>query len=184
VRAVESNVQKLAGEMNKKAELHFDAFNPDLVPATHRKLLKDILIQLTRNSLSHGIETPEERKKSGKNETGRIELGTRKSANGFELSFRDDGQGLKIDKLRRKAIESGKYSADEVAKWDAGTVAGVIFIPGISTADQTTLNSGRGIGMDIIKEKVDSLGGKIELSFETGKFCEFKIFLPEGPSKK
>jgi chemosensory pili system protein ChpA (sensor histidine kinase/response regulator) len=71
-----------------------------------------------------------------------------------------------------------------VAKWDAGTVAGVIFIPGISTADTTTLNAGRGIGMDIIQEKVQSLGGKVEVSFETGKFCEFKIILPANAGKK
>ncbi len=184
VRAVESNVQKLAAEMNKKAELNFDDFDPDMVPAAHRKLMKDILIQLTRNSLSHGLESPEDRKKAGKNETGKIQLATRKAASGIELIFRDDGRGLQIDKLRRKAIESGKYTAEEVAKWDAGTVAGVIFIPGISTAEQTTLNAGRGIGMDIIKEKVHSLGGKVELSFEAGKFCEFKIFLPDGAAKK
>lgn len=184
VRAVESNVQKLATETNKKAELSYDGFEPDHIPAAHRKLLKDILIQLTRNSLAHGIETPEDRKKAGKNEVGKIQLATRKTGTGIELTFRDDGRGLLIDKLRRKAAESGKYSAEEVAKWDAGTVAGVIFIPGISTAEQTTMNAGRGIGMDIIKEKVDSLGGKIELSFEAGKFCEFKIFLPDGAAKK
>lgn len=184
VRAVESNVQKIAAETNKKAELNYDAFDPDHIPAPHRKLLKDILIQLTRNSLAHGIETPEERTKAGKAEAGKIQLATRKTATGIELIFRDDGKGLQIDKLRRKAVESGKYTAEEVAKWDAGTVAGVIFIPGISTAEQTTMNAGRGIGMDIIKEKVHSLGGKVELSFEAGKFCEFKIFLPDGAGKK
>lgn len=184
VKAVESNVQKLTGELNKKAELISDNFDPDLVPASYRKLMKDVLIQLTRNSMSHGIETPADRKAAGKNETGRIEIATRKTDTGIELIFRDDGRGLQIDKLRKKAIESGKYKAEDVAKWDAGTVAGVIFIPGISTADTTTLNAGRGIGMDIIQEKVQSFGGKVELSFETGKFCEFKIFLPATPGKK
>ncbi|MBL8035668.1 MAG: Hpt domain-containing protein [Leptospiraceae bacterium] len=184
VRAVDSNVQKLAGELSKKAEFEHDQFDPDVIPTAHRKLMKDILIQLTRNSLSHGIESPSDRKAAGKNESGKITLITRKSANGVELLFRDDGRGLQIDKLRRKAVESGKYKAEEVAKWDAGTVAGVIFIPGISTADQATMNAGRGIGMDIIKEKVQSIGGKVELSFETGKFCEFKIFLPDTAVKK
>jgi len=184
VRAVDSNVQKLAGELSKKAEFEHDQFDPDVIPTAHRKLMKDILIQLTRNSLSHGIESPSDRKAAGKNESGKITLITRKSANGVELLFRDDGRGLQIDKLRKKAVESGKYKAEEVAKWDAGTVAGVIFIPGISTADQATMNAGRGIGMDIIKEKVQSIGGKVELSFETGKFCEFKIFLPDTAVKK
>ena len=178
VRAVDSNVQKLAGELGKQAELVFDKFEPAHVPAEHRKLMKDILIQLTRNSMTHGLELPADRKAAGKGEVGRIEIGTRKTAAGTELFFKDDGRGLLIDKLRKKAVESGKYTAAEVAAWDAGTVAGIIFIPGISTADSTTMNAGRGIGMDIIKEKVDSIGGKIELSFEAGKFCEFKILLP------
>lgn len=184
VRAVDSNVQKLATELGKKAELDFDKFSPEHIPAAHRKLMKDILIQLTRNSLSHGIEAPADRKAAGKDETGKIVLTTRKTGNGTEILFRDDGKGLQIDKLRKKAVESGKYTAEEVAQWDAGRVAGVIFIPGISTADETTMNAGRGIGMDIIQEKVNSVGGKVELSFEGGKYCEFKIFLPDAAGQK
>lgn len=184
VRAVDSNVQKLATELNKKADLDFDKFNPEHIPAAHRKLMKDILIQLTRNSLSHGLEAPADRKAAGKDETGKIILTTRKTGSGTEVLFRDDGRGLQIDKLRKKAVESGKYTAEEVAQWDAGRVAGVIFIPGISTADETTMNAGRGIGMDIIQEKVNSIGGKVELSFEGGKYCEFKIFLPEAAGQK
>ncbi|MFO1471130.1 MAG: Hpt domain-containing protein [Turneriella sp.] len=184
VRAVDSNVQKLATELGKKTDLNFDQFNPEHIPAAHRKLMKDILIQLTRNSMSHGIEAPADRKAAGKDETGKIILTTRKTGSGTEVLFRDDGRGLQIDKLRKKAIESGKYTADEVAKWDAGRVAGVIFIPGISTADQTTMNAGRGIGMDIIQEKINSIGGKVELGFESGKYCEFRIFLPESAGQK
>ena len=184
VRAVDSNVQKLATELGKKADLDFDKFSPEHIPAAHRKLMKDILIQLTRNSLSHGLESPADRKAAGKDETGKIVLTTRKTGSGTEVLFRDDGRGLQIDKLRKKAVESGKYTAEEVSKWDAGRVAGVIFIPGISTADQTTMNAGRGIGMDIIQEKVNSIGGKVELSFEGGKYCEFKIFLPDVAGQK
>ena len=184
VRAVDSNVQKLATELGKKADLDFDKFSPEHIPAAHRKLMKDILIQLTRNSLSHGLESPADRKAAGKDETGKIVLTTRKTGSGTEVLFRDDGRGLQIDKLRKKAIESGKYTAEEVAQWDAGRVAGVIFIPGISTADETTMNAGRGIGMDIIQEKVNSIGGKVELSFEGGKYCEFKIYLPEAAVQK
>jgi chemotaxis protein histidine kinase CheA len=74
----------------------------------HRKLMKDILIQLTRNSMTHGLELPADRKAAGKSETGRIEIGTRKSATGTELFFKDDGRGLQIDKLRKKASRVGK----------------------------------------------------------------------------
>lgn len=140
VKAVDSNAQKLSGELNKKVQLSHDCFEPAHIPGQYRKLLKDILIQLTRNSLTHGIETPDERKAAGKPE--------------------------------------------EVEKWDAQTAAGMIFIPGISTADAATLNAGRGVGMDIIKAKVESLGGKVELGFETGRFCEFAITLPIEPGGK
>lgn len=180
VRAIDSNVQKLSEELKKKVELRHEDFNADLIPNAHRKLLKDIFIQLTRNSLAHGIEMPEDRKAAGKSEIGHVYIAAKKSGNKIELVFRDDGRGLQIDKLRKKALESGQYKADEVAAWDATAVAQTIFVPGISTADATTLNAGRGIGMDIIKEKVDSLGGKITLKFEAGKYCEFTITLPTG----
>ena len=114
-----------AGELNKKATLDYEKFEPDVIPSAHRKLMKDILIQLTRNSLSHGIEAAESRKAAGKSETGKITLVTRRTDNGIELVFRDDGHGLQIEKLKKKAIESGKYTAEEVAKWDAGTAAGI-----------------------------------------------------------
>ncbi|MFZ5628333.1 MAG: ATP-binding protein [Spirochaetota bacterium] len=178
VKAVDSNVQKLSGELNKKAQLSFDRFEPAHIPEQHRKLLKDILIQLTRNSLAHGIETPDERKAAGKPEAGKVELASEKAADGLRIYFRDDGRGLQLDKLRRKAIESGRHKPEEVDKWDAQTVAGMIFVPGISTADATTLNAGRGVGMDIIQQKVESLGGKVDVRFETGTFCEFAITLP------
>jgi len=180
VRAVESNVQKLAEELKKKTELKYDDFDAEVIPTAQRKVLKDIFIQLTRNSLAHGMEMPEERKAAGKPELGQITITAKKVASGIDLTFRDDGRGLQIDKLRKKAAESGQYKPEEVASWDAAKVAQTIFIPGVSTADSTTLNAGRGIGMDIIKEKVDSLGGKIALKFEAGKYCEFMIFLPTG----
>jgi chemotaxis protein histidine kinase CheA len=178
VKAVESNVQKLSGELNKKAQLSYDRFEPAHIPEQHRKLLKDILIQLTRNSLAHGIETPDERRAAGKPEAGKVELVSEKAADGLRIYFRDDGRGLQLDKLRRKAIESGKHKPEEVEKWDAQTVAGMIFVPGISTAEATTLNAGRGVGMDIIQKKVESLGGKVDVRFESGTFCEFAITLP------
>lgn len=184
VKAVDSNVQKLSGELSKKAELSYDRFEPAHVPEQYRKLLKDILIQLTRNSLAHGIETPQERKAAGKPESGRVELVSEKSGDSLRIYFRDDGRGLQLDKLRRKAVEAGGHRPDEVEKWDAQTVAGMIFVPGISTADSATLNAGRGVGMDIIQQKVQSLGGSVDVRFETGTFCEFAITLPMRAGEK
>lgn len=180
VRAVESNVQKLSDELNKKVSLVYDRFDAALVPERYRKLVKDVFIQLTRNSMAHGIETAAERKAAGKSEAGKIELIAEKIPNGLRIRFRDDGRGLQLDKLRRKAIESGRYRADEVATWDAQTVAGMIFLPGISTAETTTLNAGRGVGMDLIQQKIQSVGGTIDVQFEIGIFCEFSITLPAG----
>jgi len=178
VKAVESNVQRLSGELNKKVQLSYDRFEPADIPEQHRKMLKDILIQLTRNSLAHGIETPEERKSAGKPETGRVEIVSEKTPDALRIYFRDDGRGLQLEKLRRKAIESGRYQPEEVEKWDAQAVASIIFMPGISTAEATTLNAGRGVGMDIIRQKVQSLGGEVTVSFQSGAFCEFAITLP------
>ncbi|HNJ66877.1 MAG TPA: ATP-binding protein, partial [Turneriella sp.] len=140
--------------------------------------LNDPLLHMIRNSMDHGIEPAADRVASGKPARGTLRLAAYHQGGSIVVEIADDGRGLQLDKLRRKAIESGRHKPEEVEKWDAQTVAGMIFVPGISTADATTLNAGRGVGMDIIQQKVESLGGKVDVRFESGVFCEFAITLP------
>jgi len=96
----------------------------------------------------------------------------------FGFTFRDDGRGLQLDKLRDKARTSGHWSAEEIDSWTNQQVAEVIYKSGISTSEKAGLIAGRGVGMDLVKDKIDRLGGTIKINTKTGKFCEFTIKIP------
>jgi len=173
-------VRKVSKELGKEAELQIDSYALNTVALSRKDLVRDVLIQLARNSLAHSIETPGERKDRGKPAKARIAIrGLPRTPDGLVgVAFRDDGRGLDLPKIRKRAESagllepSGSYSPAEVAQ--------CIFAQGFSTADQTGAHAGRGMGMDIIKSKViDEHGGAIEVRSAPGTFCEFQIYLPE-----
>lgn len=178
LRTVESMIARLSPELGKSVALDAQEFEGDRIPAEHRKALKDILVQLVRNSLSHGIESPAEREAANKPIRGTIRLITRTLDDVLQLAVKDDGRGLAIEKLRAMALESGRWTSEEIASWNEAQIAKLIFLPGLSTAEETSHLSGRGVGMDIIKQSIHELGGKIRTSFAPGKFTEFSILIP------
>ena len=121
---------------------------------------------------------------SGKDPSGCIEIALDVSENEFSFKLTDDGRGIQVDKLRKKALESGIWNKKEIEKWNDKEVAETIFYTGISTLDKANLVAGRGIGMDSVKEKVVNAGGEILINFEPGKFCEFEIMVPIQHGKK
>jgi chemosensory pili system protein ChpA (sensor histidine kinase/response regulator) len=131
---------------------------------------------LLRNAIAHGIESPEERRAAGKDEMGEIILTLRQEGNEVVITMSDDGGGLHYDRIRAKAIANGLLAADEPA--DERRLAEMIFHSGISTATKVTQVSGRGVGMDVVKTEVANLGGRIDVSSETGRGSLFRIFLP------
>jgi len=137
-----------------------------------------------RNSMFHGIEEQKEREKNKKSKKASITLSSNISINKLSLKIKDDGRGIQIDKLKRIAISSKRWTEDQLKKWDKDKIANLIFEQGITTSEQANLVAGRGVGMQIIKKKVDELGGNTELNFEAGKFTEFTIELPIQDSKK
>jgi len=131
---------------------------------------------MLRNSVGHGIEGAADRAAAGKPAVGTITIHVSQESNDVSVSFSDDGGGLHLDKIRAKAIANGVIGADaEMSQSDA---ANLIFMPGFSTADQVTELSGRGIGMDIVRSEVNSLGGRIETLTEKGTGTTFKVVLP------
>jgi ligand-binding sensor domain-containing protein/signal transduction histidine kinase/uncharacterized membrane-anchored protein YhcB (DUF1043 family) len=178
ITSLQNLIKNLANDMNKKVNFIYEAFDVGLVPYEYRLATREILIQLVRNSVYHGIETPKERKHQQKDENGYIEITTLSDNQCFGFRLRDDGRGLQIDKLRQKAKSLGLWSEQEIDNWSDEQVSEIIFTTGISTLDKANLVAGRGIGMDIVKEKINRLGGKIEMHSEPGKFCEFKVTLP------
>jgi chemotaxis protein histidine kinase CheA len=178
IKAVENLIQRFQNELKRDIALELSGFNVDLVTAREFLIMKDIFIQLTHNAIAHGLQSPEKRKQLKKNPSPQISLRLHHNNNNIQFHFKDDGCGLDIDKLRVKALASGKWKKDEIEKWNDREVVQVIFTPGISTAEKTSLISGRGIGMDLVRQKVDRLKGKIEVHSETGMFCEFIITIP------
>ncbi|MEZ5739628.1 MAG: Hpt domain-containing protein [Burkholderiaceae bacterium] len=134
------------------------------------------LEHLLRNAVSHGIESPEERVAAGKAETGEIVIGVQQSGNEIVISMSDDGSGLNMARIRARAIERGLLNADATVSEDA--LADLIFRPGFSTAQAVDQISGRGVGMDVVRSEVASLGGRIEVMSEAGRGLRYQIHLP------
>ena len=147
--------------------------------ASCQQTLKDICIQLLRNAVVHGIETPHDRELSEKPVTGRIDLRLAKiSATEMELMVMDDGQGLDYQTIRAQALDSGKWSESEIESWSNKQLLELIFHAGFSTAQTVNKDAGRGIGMELVLKHVQALGGKINISSRRGHHCRFVITLP------
>lgn len=172
---------RTAGELGKQAELDIDPLVLEPFGQGRRALLRDVLIQLIRNSLVHSIEDPVTRGNAGKRASSRISVRALPvSEGGLQgLLYRDDGQGLDLERIRARAIQQGLVAADQASALDAGALAAFIFEPGFSTAGAATEHAGRGVGMDIIKSRiVDEEGGELLLRSEPGQYFEFGFYLP------
>ncbi len=138
--------------------------------------ITDPLVHMVRNSIDHGVETPEERAKAGKGSTGHIELRAFHEAGNIVIEIEDDGKGLNKERILQKGIENGivapgqELSDEEIFK--------LIFHAGLSTAEKVTSISGRGVGMDVVKKNVESLRGRIDISSVPGKGTTFTVRLP------
>jgi chemotaxis protein histidine kinase CheA len=181
VASVSQLAKQLGHRLGKEVRVDADGFDTRALPPERRLIVKDILIQLTRNSLTHGCEDPATREAAGKPPTCIIDIHPMADAppETFSFSFRDDGRGLDPYKIRQRAVEQGIFSSERARAVDDSEVAGVIFTPGFSTVDETTNEAGRGMGMNIIKQLVvDECGGEIFVNSEVGQFCEFSFVLP------
>jgi len=175
----QKSIDRLNQDLNKNVAIDYSSFNYERIPEKHRQLFKEIVNQFIRNSMFHGFESVEERKSRGKDKNGKIVIQSEfQNANSFEFYYYDDGRGIQIDKLKKKALENGKWTEKELESWDLSKLIKLIYLPGMSTAEEAGLGAGRGIGMDLVKKKIQDAGGKIQVSFIPGRQCKFKIFLP------
>jgi two-component system chemotaxis sensor kinase CheA len=157
----------------------------DQVPESYRRPVKDVLIQLIRNAVVHGIETPAERQAAGKSPEGHIRIQFEMVENGraFRMQCEDDGRGLTPDKLRTTAVTKGIISqADAQALTDQEAMM-LVFRSGFSTAKDVTRDAGRGVGMDVIAEIAARLGGRISLNSEIGKNMKLSLSFPAQQSQ-
>jgi two-component system, chemotaxis family, sensor kinase CheA len=144
-----------------------------------RNMVEEIyepLVHMIRNSIDHGIETPDERVRAGKNPAGTVLLAAEQKGGHIVIDIDDDGRGLDRDRILAKAIERGVVAADDVP--DDKFIFELIFHPGFSTKETITSVSGRGVGMDVVKKSVERLKGKVEISSAAGKGSHFQFKLP------
>ncbi len=168
-------VRDLSRQLGKEIELYLDGEATEL-DKTLVEQIGDPLIHLIRNSCDHGVEMPDVRAAAGKRRTGQIMLSARQEGNHIIITIQDDGKGIPVDIIRKKAIEKGLIAEDAVlSKRD---ILNLIFEPGFSTAEKVTNISGRGVGMDVVRKQISKLKGLIDIDSELGKGTTTTIRLP------
>jgi len=168
-------VRDLCQQLNKKIDLTMSGEQTELDKTVMEKI-GDPLVHLVRNSLDHGIETPDVRLSKGKSETGTIELNAYHKGGNIVIEITDDGAGFNKDKIVRKALERNLISSNEPLTDEK--IYDLIFMPGFSTAETISDVSGRGVGMDVVKRNIRELGGNIDVTSEIDKGTTFTIRLP------
>jgi two-component system chemotaxis sensor kinase CheA len=138
----------------------------------------DPLVHILRNCMDHGIEPPEIRKKQGKNSMGTISLTARRERSYVVIEIEDDGKGMDPEKFREVMVNMGTMTKEEVAKLSDTEVLNFSYLPGFSTAEKVTEVSGRGVGMDVVKTKIESMGGKVRIESKIGEGTKITLKLP------
>jgi two-component system chemotaxis sensor kinase CheA len=170
-------VRDLAHSCGKEVRLDMVGQDTEL-DRTIIEAIKDPLTHLVRNSVDHGIETPEARRQAGKDATGVLTLRAFHEGGQVNIEISDDGAGLNVDRIRKKAVERGLTSAEQAARMPDRDVFNLIFLPGFSTAEKITNVSGRGVGMDVVKTNVEKIGGAVDVQSVAGKGTTVRVKIP------
>jgi two-component system, chemotaxis family, sensor kinase CheA len=173
---LEALAEKVSANQKKKVRVLADVPDYGTLPESKAAMLRDIAIQLVRNAVVHGIEDANERVMSSKTETGSIHVTLKRlDADKFEFAVRDDGRGVIPEHIRESLVKSGRYSRAEADALDERALVMKLFEPGISTSATVDNDSGRGVGLDVVAEKVKAMGAQIRLGTRPNLFTQFNI---------
>ncbi len=170
-------IRDITRDLGKEAELVMSGEETEL----DRTVIDEIgepLIHLLRNAVDHGIESVEKRREMGKPDNGNIYLRAYQDGNNVVIEVEEDGQGINVEKVKKKAIERGLVSKEIASGMSKKDIIDFLFKPSFSTADKVTDLSGRGVGLDVVKTKIEALGGTVDVESEMGKGSKFIIRLP------
>ncbi|MBT8762661.1 chemotaxis protein CheA [Desulfohalobiaceae bacterium Ax17] len=170
-------VRDLSRKSGKKIELITEGEETELDKSVI-ELIGDPLVHLIRNAIDHGLEPEEERRRLGKPPTGKVWLRAAHKGNSVVIEVEDDGRGIDPEKMRENGVKKGIISEEEAQNMDDHQAIDLIFAPGFSTAEKVTDISGRGVGMDVVRNNIKSLKGSIIVQSEVGKGTRFTITLP------
>lgn len=170
-------IRDLSKKLNKKMELYMSGEDTEL-DRTVIDEIGDPLMHILRNSADHGLESAEVRAERGKPEVGSIFLDAYQDGNNVIIEVRDDGNGIDVEKVKRKAVEKGALTQEQADNLDDKGAIDLLFRPSFSTAEKITDVSGRGVGLDVVRTKIEGLGGDIEVKTALGEGSTFIIRLP------
>ena len=170
-------VRDLGNELGKQIELEMQGADTELDRQV-LDLIKDPLTHMVRNSADHGLETPAERRAAGKTERGLIRLSAYHEGGHIIIRIADDGRGLNTARIKAKAVAQGLATDAEIEKLNEAQIHKFIFVPGFSTAAEITSISGRGVGMDVVRNNIDQIGGTIDVKSVAGAGLNFTIKIP------
>lgn len=170
-------VRDTARKMNKEVDLVIEGGETEL-DRNVVEALNDPLVHMVRNSIDHGIELPEEREANGKPRVGKLYLRAFHKGGSINIEINDDGKGLNKERILKKAIQNGIVSEEQARTMTDGDIHRLIFAAGLSTAEKVTDISGRGVGMDVVKQNIEKLRGRVDIASEPGKGSNFTIRLP------
>ncbi len=170
-------VRDLSHELKKKIDLVMIGQDTELDRQV-LEMIKDPLTHMVRNSADHGLEIPEERRKAGKPETGKVTLNAYHEGGHIIIEISDDGRGLPLDKIKAKILQNGLATESELEQMSEQQIQQYIFKAGFSTAAKVTSVSGRGVGMDVVRTNIEKIGGTVEMRSTQGKGSTFVIKIP------
>ncbi len=170
-------IRDLSKKLGKKMELYMSGEDTEL-DRTVVDEIGDPLMHLLRNSADHGLESAEVRAQRGKPETGSIFLDAYQDGNNVVIEVRDDGNGIDVESVKNKAIERGSITPEQAANMSDKEIIDLLFLPSFSTAKAVTDVSGRGVGLDVVKSKIEALSGEVEVRSKLGEGSTWIIRLP------
>jgi two-component system, chemotaxis family, sensor kinase CheA len=170
-------VRDLAQQLEKRIRLQLEGQETELDKSL-LEAIKDPLTHLVRNSIDHGIEAPAVREAAGKDPEGLLRLRAYQEGSHVIIEVSDDGGGIRVEKIRDKALQRKLITAEKVAQLSERELLQLIFLPGFSTAEAITNVSGRGVGMDVVRTNVEKIGGKVEIDSRPGKGTTLRLRIP------
>lgn len=171
--------QTIAQRQGKTIQVQVNGFDQSTASEGQIARFKDIGVQLLKNAIVHGIESPESRRAAGKPEMGNVQLSLLEDDNQHKLVIRDDGQGINWQKIRQKAVNLGLVSHEQSDKLSARELVGLLFTSGLTTAEQLDEDAGQGVGMDIVRQLAVEGHGSFSLNSQPNRFTEFVIRFPK-----
>ena len=179
VELLRSLTHEVARAQHRRAQLRIHGIED--LPPRFAPVVKDICVQMIRNSVAHGIESPEERARLGKPEEGTVQISfDAQGAEDFALTIEDDGRGLSYEQIIDKALRLDLISPQQAVSLERAAVYRLIFQPGFSTTEEVSEHAGRGVGLDAVSALVREHGGRIGVSTASGRFTRFRVLLPRS----